>query len=145
LGRREYGQAADCCRQAYEIHSQLGLKAEVVVSLSYLGQAYLELGKPNQAGETSEQAIALLAEQKDVEEVQQVYLNHFRVLAARQEPKAVDFLQQAYAAMIQQAERIDDPHKRRVFVEQSRVNQQIAAEVRSGRWEVVEMPLREQV
>jgi|GEM_PF-380868 len=144
LGRREYGQAADCFRQAHEIHSQLGLKAEVVVDLSYLGQAYLALRKLDQAGEISEQAIALLAEQKDVEEVQQVYLNHFRVLATRQEPTAVDFLQQAYTAMIQQAERIDDPHKRQAFLEQSRANQQIAAEVRSGRWQVAEMPLREQ-
>jgi len=139
LSRREYDQAADYFRQAYEIHSQLGLKAEMVVALSYLGQAYLELGKLDQAVETSGQAIALLAEQKDVEEVQQVYLNHFRVLAAVQEPRAVELLQQAYAAMMQQAERIEDPQKRQVFLEQSRANQQIVAEVRSGRWEVGEI------
>ncbi len=141
LGRRETDQAVDYFQQAYEIRSQLGLKAEMVVDLSYLGQAYLELGKLDQAVETSEQAIALLAEQKDVEEVQQVYFNHFRVLAAHQEPLAGHFLQEAYTAMVQQAERIDDPQKRQVFLEQSRANQQIVAEVRNGRWEVEEIQL----
>ncbi|MBN1139761.1 MAG: tetratricopeptide repeat protein [Anaerolineae bacterium] len=140
LGRREYDRAVDCFQQAYEIRSQLGLKAEMVVDLSYLGQAYLELGRLDQAFETSEQAIVLLAEQKNVEEVQQIYFNHFRVLAARQKPEAGRFLQEAYTAMIQQAERIDDPQKRQVFLEQSRVNQQIVAEVKSGRWGVAQAP-----
>ena len=57
----------------------------MIVDLSYSGQAYLELGKLDQALEASRQAIVLLAEQKDVEEVQQVYFSHFRALAARQE------------------------------------------------------------
>lgn len=136
LSRREHSQAVDDFRQAYEIHSQLGLKAEMVVDLSYLGQAYLELGELEQAARTSDQAMALLAEQKDVEEVQQVYFNHFRVLAARQEPEARRSLQDAYAAMMQQAGRIDDPQKRQVFMDRSLINRQIHSEVESGRWEI---------
>ena len=134
LGRCQNSQAVDYFQQAYGARSQLGLKAEMIVDLSYLGQAYLEMGKLDEAAEASKQAVALLAEQKDVEEVQQVHFNHFRVLAARQEPEAGSFLQKAYTAMMQQAERIDDPQKRQVFLDQSRINQQIIGEVKSGRW-----------
>jgi len=109
----------------------------MVVDLSYLAQAYLELGSLDQALETSERAIGLLAEQKHVEEVQQVYFNHFRVLAARKDPGAARFLQEAYTAMMQQAERIDDLHKRQIFLQRSLVNQQISAEASTGRWEGV--------
>ena len=136
LGRGQHSQAASNFRQAYELHSQLGLKAEMVVDLSYLGQAYLELGDLEQAMGASEQAIAQLAEQKDVEELQQVYFNHFRVLAARHDPEAERFLEKARAAMVEQAARIDDPRQRQAFVEHSRINRQISAEVGSGRWKI---------
>lgn len=132
LSRGQYGRAVEGFRQAYELHAQLGLKAEMVVDLSYLGQALLEMGGLDQAVEASDQAMALLAEQKAVEEVQQVYFNHFRVLAARGDPQAGHFLAEARAAMMQQAGRIDDPLRRQAFLDHSRVNRQIMAEPDPG-------------
>jgi class 3 adenylate cyclase/tetratricopeptide (TPR) repeat protein len=127
LGRGQFELAADYFQQAYQIHSQLGAKAETVVDLSYLGQARLGLDKLDEAAEASGQAIALLAEQKNVEEAQQVYLNHFRVLAARQERSARDFLQEAYNVMARQADCIGDAEKRQRFLEKVKVNREIVA------------------
>jgi tetratricopeptide (TPR) repeat protein len=127
LGDGRFGEAEDSFRQAYELHSHLGLKAEVIAELSYLGQACLGQGDLDGAVEASTQAMALLAEQKSVEEVQQVYLNHYRVLAARQDPTARRFLQQAHDAMMDQAGRIGDEDKRRTFLTQVKVNRAITA------------------
>jgi tetratricopeptide (TPR) repeat protein len=127
LERGQFEPAEDYFQQAYQIHSQLGAKAETVVDLSYLGQARLGLGKLDGAAEASGQAIAFLAEQKTVEEAQQIYLNHFRVLAARQDPSARDFLQEAHNVMARQAGCISDAEKRQKFLEKVKVNREIVA------------------
>jgi class 3 adenylate cyclase/tetratricopeptide (TPR) repeat protein len=126
-GRGEYQGAEAFFRQAYELFFRLGLKAESVVSLSFVGQALLHLDRSDEAVETSNQALALLREQKNVEEVQQVYFNHFCVLAARRDPAAAGFLEKAREAVAEQAERIDDAEKRRSFLEQVEVNRAIEA------------------
>ena len=125
LGRIQFEVAEDCFQQAYQAHSQLGAKAETVVDLSYLGQARLGLDKLDEAAEASGQAIALLAEQKNVEEAQQVYFNHFRILAARQNPAARSFLQEAHDVMMRQADRIGDAQKRQSFLEKVKINRAI--------------------
>jgi tetratricopeptide (TPR) repeat protein len=132
LAQGQFDRAADLFRQAYEIRSRLGLKAETIVDLSYLGQACLGLDQLDEAAEASSQAIALLAEQKSTEEMQQVYFNHFRVLAARHDPSAREVLLTAYEAMKEQAGHIADPQKRKTFLEQVQVNQEITAAIESG-------------
>jgi class 3 adenylate cyclase/tetratricopeptide (TPR) repeat protein len=127
LERRRFGAAKERFQRSHDIHSQLGLSAESIVDLSCLGQACLGLGAVDKAHQASEQAMALLAEQQDVEEVQQVYLNHYRVLAARQDPSAQNLLQQAHNAMMEQAARISDAQMRQVFLDEVRTNQQIRA------------------
>jgi class 3 adenylate cyclase/tetratricopeptide (TPR) repeat protein len=127
LGRGHFGQAEHYFRQAYEIHSRLGLKAETIVDLSYLGQARLGLDKLDEALEASDRAMVLLAEQRNVEEVQQVYFNHFRVLAAREDPSAREVLRSAQEAMATQAERIAAQEKRQAFLNQVKVNREIKA------------------
>jgi class 3 adenylate cyclase/tetratricopeptide (TPR) repeat protein len=127
LERQKFGAAKEYLQDAYDIHSQLGLSSESIVELSCIGQACLGLGAVEQANQASGQAIALLAEQQNVEEVQQVYYNHFRVLAARQDSSAQSLLQQAHSAMMEQAARISDAHMREVFMDEVRANQQIRA------------------
>jgi class 3 adenylate cyclase/tetratricopeptide (TPR) repeat protein len=136
LGRSQFDQAEDYFQQAYEMRSRLGLKAETIADLSYLGQARLGLSKLDEAAEVSKQAIALLAEQKNVEEVQQIYLNHFRVLVAQSVPSAGDFLQKAYDAMMSQAKHVSDREKRQAFLDKVKVNQEIIAEVESDPWDI---------
>jgi class 3 adenylate cyclase len=73
-----------------------------------------------------------VAEQKNVEEVQQIYLNHYRVLAAQGDETAVEYLQHACTAMMQQAELIDDPAVRQTFLDKVNVNREIRKE--AGNW-----------
>jgi tetratricopeptide (TPR) repeat protein len=125
LGSGRYAQAEDHFQQAYDVHARLGLKAEIIMTLSYLAQARLGLGQLDKALEASDQAMALLAEQKNVEEVQQIYYNHFRVLTAHENSSAFEFLQRAQHAMQAQAERIANPEKRHSFLQQVEVNCEI--------------------
>jgi predicted ATPase/class 3 adenylate cyclase len=127
LGRGRFAQAEDLFQQAYEVRSRLGLKAETIADLSYIGQARLGLGNLDAALRASTQAMVLLAEQKSVEEVQQIYLNHYRVLAAQGDPTAGDYWQKAHAAMMEQAQRLPEGEKRQAFLEKVQANQEITA------------------
>ena len=131
LKRGELNQAVEIFQKAYDAHSRLGLKAETVADLSFLAQAFLQSGKVDEAAHSSNQAMALLAEQGSVEEVQQIYLNHYYVLAACQEPAANNWLQKAYAAMMSQASHIPEGEKRKAFLDKVSVNQAINACIRN--------------
>jgi predicted ATPase/class 3 adenylate cyclase len=126
-GQGDFGSAADYFEQAHAVYAELGMKAEAILALSYLGQARLGLEDLAGAAEASEQAMALLAEQKSTEEVQQVYFNYYRLLAARGDPAAAEFLEKAHAAMMDQAGRIGDEAQRRAFLEKVKVNREIQA------------------
>ncbi|MEJ2209753.1 MAG: adenylate/guanylate cyclase domain-containing protein [Anaerolineae bacterium] len=126
LGRGQGAEAEALFRQAYEQHRELGLKAEAVVSLSFLGQALLARGDAAAAAAASQQALELLAEQKAVEELQQVHWNHYRVMAALgDEDAARQALAAARDAVLEQAARIGDPEKREAFLHRVTVNRQI--------------------
>lgn len=127
LGRGQFAAAEDLFQQAYEVRSRLGLKAETIADLSYIGQARLGLGRLEEARQSSQQAMALLTEQKNVEEIQQIYLNHYHVLAAQGDPEARSFWQQAYDAMMEQAARLPEGEPRQAFLDKVRVNRQINA------------------
>ena len=125
LLQQQYQPALDYFQEALAVRRRLGLKTEIIADLSDLGRTYLGLGQLESALENSEQALALLAEQKNVGEVQQFYLNHYYILQALDDPKAVEFLQRAYQAMQSQAEKIADAEERQVFLANVRVNQEI--------------------
>ena len=125
LGRGSYAEAAGHFQEAFELRSQLGLKAEVILDLSQLGQAHLLAGDLDRAAEVSTRAMDLLAEQQHMEEVQQVYLNHFRVLSGRGDPAARQCLEQAYQAVMDVADRIAEPEHRQSFLAQVPVNRSI--------------------
>ena len=112
--------------QALGMFTELDLSAEVIETLSNLALAQLALGSPEAARGTSDRAMALLLEQKDVEEVQQIYLNHYLVLSAAGEPEAGEVLGKAFAAMTEQAERIEDEAERKVFLCEVPVNRKIS-------------------
>jgi tetratricopeptide (TPR) repeat protein len=127
LGRGNAAEAESFFQQAYDLSEQLGLKGEAITDLSFLGQARLALGNVAGAAEASDAAIARLAEHKNVEDVQQIYLNHYRVLKAQDDPAAGEALKQAQTAMLAQAEQISDRVKRQGFLEKVKVNQEITA------------------
>ncbi|MBN1657894.1 MAG: tetratricopeptide repeat protein [Anaerolineae bacterium] len=126
LGQGRAAEAADHFQQAQERMTELGLKAERIVALSFLGRAHLAQGHAESAAEASHQALALLAEQKSVEEVQQVYLNHYFILRAAGDTEAAQSaLEAAHQAMMEQAERIGDKEERARFLAQVKVNREI--------------------
>lgn len=125
LQRGQYPQAEKHLQQAHQARRDLGLKAEVIADLSYLGQVYLRQDRLEEALQSSEQAIALLAQNPHGEEVQGIYLNHYRVLEKLGDPAAGEFLEKARGVMNTQAERISSPEMRQTFLERVRVNREI--------------------
>ncbi len=136
LGQNKLERAIEHFERAKDLHTKLNLKGELVADLSYLGQTYLKMGKLTEAAQLSGEAIELLAAHKNVEEIQQIYLNHYRVLSALEDPSADRYLQLASDAMITQAEAINDPTKRKMFLENVLVNQAITAEIIQSDWAV---------
>jgi hypothetical protein len=108
----------------------------MVADFSYLGQVYLKMGQLSEAAQISGEAVTLLNEHKNVEEVQQIYLNHYHVLTALNDPAAGEYLQKANDAMLTQAMAINDPAKRKIFLEKVRVNRAITAEVVDSDWPI---------
>jgi tetratricopeptide (TPR) repeat protein len=127
LYRGQYAQAESCLRSAVARCEKLVLKAEWVENLSHLSQAVLGQGNLEGARQLTDQAIQLLERQKDVEEEQSIYFNHYRVLQAQCDPQAGAWKERASATVTQQADRIQEAGLKQVFLEQVRINQQIAA------------------
>ncbi|HEM45608.1 MAG TPA: tetratricopeptide repeat protein, partial [Alphaproteobacteria bacterium] len=126
LGQGKATEAVEYFQQAQARLAELGLKAELIVTLSFLGRALVAQGDVAAAVEASQQALSLLAEQKSVEEVQQVYLNHHHVMAAAGDARVAESsLAAARQAMMEQAERIGDEGQRARFLTQVRVNREI--------------------
>jgi tetratricopeptide (TPR) repeat protein len=126
LHQEQYKQAVEQFNKAVEICEKLVLKAELIENLSHLSQALLGLGEKQHARDTSERTIKLLETQKDVEEVQQIYFNHYRVLHAHHENAADNFLQGAHQIASAQASLIGEPAARQAFLNAVVVNAQIA-------------------
>ncbi len=125
LARQHYREALKYFKQAQVLHAELGLNAEQVADYSFLGQAYLASGQLPEAQQASHQAMELLASYPTVEEVQQVYVNHYRLLAACNDPAAEEIKQQARFVVQKQAECIADPSLRASFLENVKVNREI--------------------
>jgi tetratricopeptide (TPR) repeat protein len=136
LGQDKLERAIEHLERARDLHTKLELKGELVADLSFLGQVYLKMDKLKEAAQLSGESIALLAEHKNVEEVQQIYLNHYLILNAVDNAAAGDYLQQAYDAMMAQAMAINDPAKRKIFLEKVRVNKAITAAIVNGEWPI---------
>jgi len=128
LARQQFDQAETHLQQAHDISLRLVLKAETIENLSALALARLGLGKMDEAATLSHRAIKLLATQKDVEEVQQIYLNHYRVLTALKALEAGNYLQQAYNTMVSRANCILDEGARQTYLQGVKVNQEISQE-----------------
>jgi tetratricopeptide (TPR) repeat protein len=120
-------QAQEHLQKACDLSARLLLKAETIENLSALSQVKLNFGELDAAHELSKRAVCLLESQKDVEEVQQIYLNHYHVLTALQDSSANEYLKEAYDTMIQRADQIEDGGTRCAYLERVRVNQEITA------------------
>jgi class 3 adenylate cyclase/tetratricopeptide (TPR) repeat protein len=125
LFQHHYEKSAVSFRSAITRCEKLVLKAEMIENLSYLSQALLGMKDTEGARLASDQAIRLLEAQKDVEEEQHIYFNHYRVLLAAKNAAATDFLHQAEKIMHEQAERINDQEQRDIFLTCVPVNQEI--------------------
>ena len=128
LCQENYAVAADYFQKAHETSVKLVLKAEIIENLSFLAQAEVGLGQLDKALLTSEQAMTLLHTQRDVEAVQNIYLNHYHVLCACGKPDAEVALLQAYEIVMEQARHIEDEVARTQFLTQVSANREILAE-----------------
>jgi tetratricopeptide (TPR) repeat protein len=125
LGREAYAEAEAHLERALALAEKLVLKAEIIENLSALALAKLGEGQTEEAQELSRRAVELLERQKDVEEVQRVYLNHYHILEASADPKAHRFLRRAREVMEERAQRIVDEEARQIYLEEVQVNQVI--------------------
>jgi tetratricopeptide (TPR) repeat protein len=108
LALREWDDAAQHFCGALAISERLMLSAETIENLSMLGQAELGCGNVERAVEASTRAVTLLAAQKDVEEIQRVYLNHYLVLEVAQDPDAIAYLDRARLVLEERSAQILD-------------------------------------
>ncbi len=137
LHQQDYQTALEKFTESYKLRSRLGLKGENIEDLSALSQAFLGLGKMDEALKASAKAIEMFREQKDMPgEEQEVLFNHFRVLAAFENAEAEQYLQETYDMMMHQAERISNPEDRQTFLMHMKINQEIMQMVQSGAWNI---------
>ncbi len=127
LDEGNFAQAAERLRQAYEQRQELGLKGEALADLSFLSQALLGSGDTAGALQASQQAMDGLTSGIKVEEVQNVYLHHYRVLSQSGQPGAQEALAAARQVVLSQAECIADEHMRERFLSKVKVNREIMA------------------
>jgi tetratricopeptide (TPR) repeat protein len=133
--RGDWEQAQRCFAEAYEICLRLGIRGEAVTNLSLMSLVLLHMGRQEEARELSEEAVTAL-ETVDVQQPYLVHFNHFRVLAALDDPAASGFLQRAYDELMTLADLITDPTRRASFLERVAENRAILDEMNSGRWQV---------
>jgi len=127
--QRRYAAAAGYFRQAHATSLKLVLKAEVIENLSFLGRAELGLGQCEAALEASNEAMNLLRTQRDVEAVQNIYLNHYHILSACGASGAEAALAKAYEIVMEQAQHLEDESARLYFLERIPANQEILSEL----------------
>jgi len=127
--QHRYAAAAGYFRQAHTTSLKLVLKAEIIENLSFLGRAELGLGQCEAALEASNEAMHLLRTQRDVEAVQNIYLNHYHVLSACAAPGAEAALVKAYEIVMEQAQHLEDESARLHFLERIPANQEILSEL----------------
>lgn len=126
LAREAWEDAQQHLRNALAVSERLMLNAEIVEILSALAQVEFGLGRLEEAVQLSTQAMVALDRQKDVEEVQRIYFNHYLMLRASGNPDASSFLEQAHALMLDRAERIEQDAARRTYLEKVGSNRLIA-------------------
>ncbi|MEW5872790.1 MAG: adenylate/guanylate cyclase domain-containing protein [Chloroflexota bacterium] len=132
LQQAQFATAQEHLLKSLELCGKLVLKAETIEVLSALSQAKLGLSELQAAVDYSNQALELLAAQKDVEEIQEIYLNHYRALKAVNDTSAEDYLQTAYQTMMKRAERLQRSQDQQVYLESVKVNQAITALAQMG-------------
>lgn len=125
LHQERYTEAVDYFRRAHATSVKLVLKAEIIENLSFLGRAELGLGQCEAALAASQEALDLLRTQRDVEAVQNIYLNHFYILSACGAPDAAMALTKAYEILMEQAQHLENESARLRFLERVPVNQEI--------------------
>ncbi len=128
LERGRFDLAQEYLGQALRIRESLGEAGGVVLDLSFLGRSALGQGRLQEALSCSRRALALLrAADVSVDWEQQVHYNHHLVCrAAGLEKEAGEAARQAYRTLLSLAERMSE-EGRRSFLEDVRVNREIAA------------------
>jgi tetratricopeptide (TPR) repeat protein len=127
LAQEQCEEALEHLQEALAISERLMLGAEIIEDLSALGQVSLCLNDIDAAIAYSSRAIKLLESQKDVEEMQRIYLNHYDVLKATDASDADHYFRQARRVMRAQAELIQDETARATYLTGVPVNQRITS------------------
>jgi tetratricopeptide (TPR) repeat protein len=127
LAKEDYEEAESYLNQANKLSEELVLKAEIIESLSFLAVAYLGLEKLEEALKVSTRAIMQLETQKDVEEIQQIYFNHYKVLLANGDETAGDFLNKACEILTAQRDLLTSDEDKQAYEKNVPVNREILA------------------
>jgi len=131
LARQDYAGALAYLSQAQQIRDEVGETTRLIISAIICALAHLGLGELAAARACSNKAVDSLSADREriegvVEDAQEVYFTHYRVLkAAGEADEAMAFLQQAHALVMDQAALIEDPGLRRSFLENVRLNRGI--------------------
>lgn len=123
LGR--YEEALDLFGRAGEINRKTGSMDMEVENLSRRSVALLHLGRRAEALKSSNRAVELLRERK-IANPHEVYFRHYRLLAELEQERAKEYLERAYEAMMEIADRIEEGEWRRSFLSNVSVNRVIA-------------------
>ncbi|MBI1743484.1 tetratricopeptide repeat protein [Candidatus Acetothermia bacterium] len=129
LGLGRYAEALTHYEQARALFEEMGEKPMQLVCLSAEGMAYLGLNELERALTASSQAIQMLEAGESCSTPQEIQFNHFHVLWAQgRHEEALKYLQMAYDAVMQRAERLSDAELRESFLKNVTLNREIVEE-----------------
>ncbi len=123
--RQQYAEAEAALQQAFEIHTRLGLRPEVLNDLAALAETALALRRSDDAQQLAGQAMQQTAVLEKSQSAAGVYLMLARVYAGQ--PSGVEFAQRAYELVMQQAARISSLEDRHIFLSAVRINREVLA------------------
>lgn len=121
----DFDTAEKYFNDSLDINTELVLNAEVIENLSFLALTISKIGKSDLALETSLLVIEKLNSQKDVEDIQQIYYNHYLILKEHGSEHADSFLEKAFQVVKKQSNDIKNKKDREVFENKVSTNKQI--------------------
>ncbi len=118
--------ARNYAEEMIALAEKLSFRASKIELLSLQGVIYFELGNLDKALQCSSQAVGLLKNQEFIEGVEQeVYWHHYRILSAKSDEHATEYLEEAYKEVTRKSRLITEEDLRKSFLENVVLNRDI--------------------
>lgn len=125
-GLNRHKEAIINYRQARKVFDELENFNRKLEGLTWESISHLRLGNKKEAEEISLQAIQMLEEGYTCEVPQEVYYNHYKVLKESNKSEAsLDYLKKAYDILMDRANKMSDPKRKRAYLTDVEINHQI--------------------